>query len=87
MNQNKNRYIVVYTETSDSCDGKARELGNYPTREDAEKAILDDMECYIQSFTENEYISENDFELIDYDNWEVMVDDDCGCSWSIIETE
>ena len=87
MNQ-KNHYIVVYTETSESCDGKARELGTYPTFEDAEKATRDDMECYIQSFMEDDDdISENDFDLIDYENWEVVVDDDCGCSWSIIETE
>lgn len=40
------KWIATYVETSDSCDGKARTLGIFDTKEKCQNEILLDMQTY-----------------------------------------
>lgn len=43
------KYVVTYIEYGDSVDGRPRALGIYDMKEEAEKAIKEDMETYAES--------------------------------------
>lgn len=72
------KYVVTYIEYGDSVDGRARALGVYDSKEDADKAIQEDMATYAETL-DDPFI----------DNWTVWSSEDeiweNGCAWNITE--
>ena len=75
------KHVVTYMEYGDSVDGRPRAIGIYDTREEAEKAIQEDMDTYAESLDEEPY----------FDDWAVWTSPDDmwvnGCAWNINEVE
>ena len=73
------KYIVIYTDFGDTCDGFARVLGTYPTKEEAKKEIERDIFTYDKN---GEYER-----TIDYDDRVLLGDEEDNCQWQILEVE
>lgn len=73
------KYVVIYTDFGDTCDGFARVSGVFDTKNDAKQDIERDI------FT---YDKEGRYErTIDADD-RVLLGDECnGCQWQILEVE
>ena len=76
------KYIVIYTDFGDSCDGFARAIGSFDDMASAQKAVQSDINCYLEEnkrFEDDISIHQPDRVLIgsDYD----------GCQWQILEVE
>ena len=72
-------YVVIYTDFGDTCDGFARVLGTYKTKEEAKKEIERDIFTYDKN---GEYER-----TIDYDDRVLLGDEEDGCQWQILEVE
>lgn len=76
------KYVLIYTDFGDTCDGLARVNGVYDTLEKAQKAMDNDV---------NNYMSENNLEdeaLTESDYTHTLVGDELnGCQWQILELE
>lgn len=76
------KYVLIYTDFGDTCDGLARVNGVYDTLEKAQKAMDNDV---------NNYMSENNLEdeaLTESDYTHTLVGDESnGCQWQILELE
>ena len=73
------KYIVIYTDFGDSCDGFARVLGTHNTKEDATKDMNEDIKIWKK---------ENKRPLtIDKGECILYGDEQNGCQWQILEVE
>lgn len=78
-----NKYIVIYTDFGDTCDGLARVSGVFNTRDYAYKDMRADVELYLKENHNNpnaEVTEEND-------NYILVGDEQDGCQWQILEIE
>ena len=72
------KYVVTYIEYGDGVDGHPRALGIYDMKEEAEKAIKEDMEAFAESL--GIYYEE------DWGIWASPYDKlKNGCAWNISE--
>ncbi|MCR4715884.1 MAG: hypothetical protein K5656_01765 [Lachnospiraceae bacterium] len=72
-------YVVIYTDFGDTCDGFARVLGTYPTKEEAKKEIERDIFTYDKN---GEYER-----TVDQDDRVLLGDEEDGCQWQILKIE
>lgn len=72
------KYVVTYIEYGDSVDGRARALGLYDLKEDAERAIEDDMATYAETL-DDPFIDDWAVWSCEKEAWEN------GCAWNITE--
>ena len=72
-------YTVIYTDFGDSCDGFARVLGTYDTKDKAEYHMKQDA---------TDYRKDNGWPVnIDNDDRILIGDEAGGCQWQILEIE
>ena len=72
-------YTVIYTDFGDSCDGYARVLGTYETKEIAQKEMKSDVKFYRRV---------NRYPEVKYEGDGVVVGDrEHSCQWQILEVE
>ena len=72
-------YTVIYTALGDSCDGYARVLGTYETKETAEQKMIIDVKSYRRI---------NRYPEIKYEGSGIFVGDrESSCQWQILEVE
>lgn len=70
-------YTVIYTDLGDSCDGFARVLGTYQTKEEAQHKMNADVE---------DYRKDNGLPYtIDKGDCILLGDEHYGCQWQILE--
>ena len=70
-------YTVIYTDFGDSCDGFARILGTYKTKDDALNAMNKDIA---------DYRKDNGLPYtIDKGDCILLGDEHYGCQWQILE--
>lgn len=77
------KYILIYTDFGDTCDGLARIEGIYNSQDEAYEEMHADVELYLQENHNNpnaEVTEENDKYILVGDNQD-------GCQWQILETE
>lgn len=74
------KYTVIYTDQGDTCDGLARTLGTYNSKEEAQKEMQSDVAYYL-NVNEMYKITECD------DKHTFVGDEDGGCLWQILEGE
>lgn len=74
------KYIVIYTDFGDSCDGFARVLGTHNTKEDAMKDMNEDIQIWRK---------ENKRRPLTIDKGDNILygDEQNGCQWQILEVE
>lgn len=73
------KYIVIYTDFGDSCDGFARVSGVFDTKEDAKKDVERDIFTYDRNGEYERTVDKGDV---------VLLGDECGgCQWQILEVE
>jgi hypothetical protein len=77
------KYVVIYTDFGDTCDGLARVEGIYDSRPEAYDAMRADVEVYLQSNHNNPDIKVTE----ENDNYILVGDDESGCQWQILELE
>lgn len=77
-------YVVIYTDYGDSCDGMARVLKAYKTKEAAQKEMQSDIKFWCK---QNDMDRKEDVR-IDYPDC-VLMGDECrfGCQWQVLEVE
>lgn len=73
-----NIYVVIYTDTGDSCDGLARVLGAYTSRDKALEAMKQDVEDYKKENPECTIIDQQ------VPNWIEAGTTSYGCLWQIL---
>lgn len=72
-------YVATYVDYGETCDGKARTLGVYTNKKEAEEYINDDIACFVDNNPENDL-------SVDYDKMRVWCDNsDIRCEWNINE--
>lgn len=79
MGIHNTKHVVTYIEYGDGVDGRPRALGIYDTREEAEKAIEEDMETYGMNNFGIYYIEDWCVWSSPRDKWKN------GCAWNINE--
>lgn len=75
------KYILIYTDFGETCDGLARVSGVFNTKTDA----LDEMKLDV-----NHYLNHNpNLTVTDQQvpNWLLVGDESNGCQWQIIEID
>ena len=72
-----NKYVVIYTDYGDTCDGLARVSGVFNTFSEAQEAMNKDVEQYKTTCQYPEEASD--------DNYVVLGDIYGGCQWQILE--
>lgn len=78
---NIKRYVVTAVDCGDSCDGRARVLGAFKTKEEAKAYVRNDMEDYADQRAGAAI-------QVDFDQMDIVNgDDDTVCCWSIDEVE
>ena len=84
MNMTITRNIVTCIDNGDSCDGRPRVLGGFPTPEEAKAYVENDIKDAIDEATDDEgycpYTIDDDF--MGYHN-----SDDMGCTYNIEAVE
>ena len=75
-------YVVTAVDVSDSCDGHARVLGAFKSKDDAKNYVRNDMEDRCDQLADSGIIA--DFDKMELVNWS---DNDPVCCWSIAEVE
>lgn len=75
------QYIVTAIDIGETCDGHARLLGSFRSREDAEAFVKEDMKDTLAT------MGVDDNTIIKWDEHEIWVDYECnrGCVWDILE--
>lgn len=75
-----NKYILIYTDFGDTCDGLAKVDGVYDTLEKAQKAMDNDVNSYMsENNLEDEALTESSY------TYTLVGDDQNGCQWQILE--
>ena len=74
------KYVVIYTDFGDSCDGFARVLKVCNTKDDAKKEMDEDIQIWCK---------ENPRRPLTIDKGECVLygDEQHGCQWQILEVE
>lgn len=72
-------YAVIYTEHGDTCDGFARVLGTYKTKDKAKEELERDLFTY-------DYQGKYDRDDVS-DSQVILGNDQDGCQWQILELE
>ena len=73
------KYIATYVETSETCDGKARVMGVYDSKETAREEVREDMGHYLDT-------NEDEAFEVYWDKMSVWSEDGGrGCEWNIEE--
>ena len=75
-------YVVTAVDVGDSCDGHARVLGAFKSKDDAKNYVRNDMEDRYDKLADSGIIA--DFDKMELVNWS---DNDPVCCWSIAEVE
>ena len=75
-------YVVTAVDVGDSCDGHARVLGAFKSKDDAKNYVRNDMEDRCDQLSDSGIIV--DFDKMELVNWS---DNDPVCCWSIAEVE
>ena len=75
-------YVVAEVDVGDSCDGHARVLGAFKSKDDAKNYVRNDMEDRCDQLADSGIIA--DFDKMELVNWS---DNDPVCCWSIAEVE
>lgn len=73
------KYVVIYTDYGDTCDGLARVSGVFDTFREAQEDMNKDVEQYKVDCQYPEEASD--------DNYVVLGDTFGGCQWQILELE
>ena len=74
-------YVVTAVDVGDSCDGHARVLGAFKSKDDAKNYVRNDMEDRCDQLA-------NTGIRVDFDQMEIVnEDEDTVCCWSIAEVE
>lgn len=73
------KYVVIYTDFGDTCDGFARVLKTCDTKEAAMKKMKEDIKTWRKSNTPSLTIDKGDCILYG--------DEQNGCQWQILEVE
>lgn len=73
------KYVVIYTDFGDTCDGFARVSGTYKTLDEAKKEMLKDVEFYRRDNGLPYTVDKGDCILLG--------DEHYGCQWQILEIE
>lgn len=78
------KFMVIYIDYGDTCDGFARVLGIFNTRDEAKADMDKDIETWCQ---ENDMDRDEDVR-VDYPD-RVVMGDECrfGCQWQILEVD
>lgn len=79
--ESKYKYIVVYTDHGETCDGKAQLLGEYVDYKTAKEAVYKDIYNWMR-IHERDCEGEFDASFQKMCTW--CEDSDCGCDWTII---
>ena len=77
------KFILIYTDFGDTCDGLARVSGVFNSQDEAYAEMRADVELYLQENHNNpnaEVTEENDKYIL-------VGDDQDGCQWQILEVE
>jgi len=74
------KYIVIYTDFGDSCDGFARVLGTHDTKEAAMKDMKEDIAIWKKE-NKRRPLTINKGDCI------LLGDEEDGCQWQILEVE
>lgn len=77
------KYVVIYTDFGDTCDGLARVSGVFNSQDEAYEEMRADVELYLQENHNNpnaEVTEENDKYIL-------VGDDQDGCQWQILKVE
>ena len=75
-------YVVTAVDAGDSCDGHARVLGAFKSKDDAKNYVRNDMKDRCDQLADSGIIA--DFDKMELVNWS---DNDPVCCWSIAEVE
>lgn len=75
------KYVVIYTDFGDTCDGLARVSGVFNTQIDAVNEMKKDVEGYLD---QNPDLTVTDQQI---PNWLLVGDESNGCQWQILELE
>ena len=73
------KYVVIYTDFGDTCDGFARVLGTHNTKEDAMKDMNEDIAIWKKENKQPLTINKGDCILYG--------DEQNGCQWQVLEVE
>lgn len=73
------KYILIYTDFGDTCDGLARVSGIFDTREQAAEKMKKDVAWYLD---ENKTLDITDQQI---PSWILVGDNQNGCQWQILE--
>ena len=84
----KTVFVAMYVDYGESCDGKARVLGIYPTLDVAIEEVKADMSTWIAAAEEDLNIPRESIK-VDFDEMTACLPGagDAGCEWSIEEQE
>jgi len=74
------KYVLIYTDFGDTCDGLARVNGVYDTLENAQKAMDNDVNNYmLENNLEDEALTKSSY------TYTLVGDESDGCQWQILE--
>lgn len=79
------RFVATAVDTGDTCDGKARVIGTFKTREEAKNYVTEDIKEWVDDRAGDAVEVDFDKMTAHYvdDKW----DTDTGCEWNIEEVE
>ena len=77
------KYVVIYTDFGDTCDGLARVSGVFNSQDEAYKEMRADVELYLQENHNNPDIKVTE----ESDDYILVGDDQDGCQWQILKLE
>lgn len=79
------RYVVTAVDTGDTCDGKARVIGTFKTKDEAKNCVTEDIKEWIDQRAGEAVECDFDEMSAHYvdDKW----DTNDGCEWNIEEIE
>lgn len=78
-------FVATYVDVGDSCDGKARTLGVFPTEELAKEEVEKDMAHHIDAMVNER--RDMSSAKIDANGMSIYVDDYHGCEWNVEEID
>lgn len=83
----KYKFVVIYTDFGDTCDGLARVCGTFDTSTEARENMLDDVKRYITQLKKNSMFPEH-YEINEQTDNHILVGDvENGCQWQILSVE
>lgn len=76
------KHIIIATDMGNTCDGQARVIGTYQTKDDAIKSMNADIANYLDTNKREEDELERDSDM-----FAIIGDEDDGCKWQILEID